>query len=118
MGKPVGCYWEYIGTHLRPERVFVFLTLAAGLCLVFMTGPFQANDEITHFRRAHQISQGQLIASRQGQLVGGYIPEAVDAANVPFDEVHGVQGRYFLPLVIPVLFLLYEHNLFKVPDIP
>jgi uncharacterized membrane protein len=34
------------------------------------------------------------------------------------ETVHGVQGRYFLPLVIPLLFIFYGHNLFKLPDVP
>ncbi|MHC4555045.1 MAG: DUF2142 domain-containing protein [Planctomycetota bacterium] len=33
------------------------------------------------------------------------------------DTIHGVQGRYFLPLVMPVLLILYNHGL-KLPELP
>lgn len=72
---------------LKPHNVFLVLALVAGVSLVFITGPFQANDEVTHFRRAYQISQGQIISKKQGDWVGGYLPKTVDTANVPFDEV-------------------------------
>lgn len=63
--------------RIRPEFIFVVLGLAFGVCLVFVTGPFQAPDESAHFRRAYHISDGYALGSRDGGRVGGLIPRGV-----------------------------------------
>jgi uncharacterized membrane protein len=73
----------------KPEVVFVIIALIAGGCLIVATGPFQVNDEVDHFRRAYQVYQGQVVASRQGNSVGGYIPRDIATANLLFDSVIG-----------------------------
>jgi uncharacterized membrane protein len=87
--KPLRDFSKWAEKKFKPEVVFVILALAAGMCLTVTTGPFQANDEVDHFRRAYQISQGQVVASRQGNSVGGYIPRDIATANLPFDSVIG-----------------------------
>lgn len=87
MARSFGEYERKLLKVLKPEVVFVVLALIAGMCLVIVTGPFQNNDEITHFRRAYQLSQGQIISARQGDSVGGYIPQAIERAHAPFLEV-------------------------------
>ena len=82
-------FFAWTEQNFKPEVVFVILALIAGGCLIIVTGPFQANDEVTHFRRAYQISQGQMVASRRGNSVGGYIPKSIATANLPFDNVSG-----------------------------
>ncbi|MGD0231712.1 MAG: DUF2142 domain-containing protein [Syntrophorhabdales bacterium] len=71
----------------RPEWVFTILALAVGLYMVFVTGPFQAPDEVNHFFRAYQIGEGRLLSTRVGQRVGGWLPKDVACTAVSFDDV-------------------------------
>lgn len=48
--------------HLAPEYVFLILGSVFGLAMVFVTPPFEVNDEIDHFFRAYQVSELQLRA--------------------------------------------------------
>ena len=72
---------------LKPEWVFVALALVAGLCMVFVTGPFQAPDEFNHFSRAYQISEGQFLGERADGRAGGWLPEGIINARVAFAGV-------------------------------
>ncbi|MCU0429736.1 MAG: DUF2142 domain-containing protein [Cytophagaceae bacterium] len=51
---------------------------------ILITPPFQVNDEVSHFYRAYQVSQGDWISIRQNQRVGGYLPASLQAASDPF----------------------------------
>jgi hypothetical protein len=42
----------------KPERVFLFLSVFCGILMVFLTPPFQVPDEIAHFSRSYELSQG------------------------------------------------------------
>jgi uncharacterized membrane protein len=63
------------GISARTAWVFMVLALAAGLYMVFVTGPFQTPDEHAHFFRASQIAGGELFAVRVGKKVGGWMPD-------------------------------------------
>jgi uncharacterized membrane protein len=75
----------------RFERgLFLFLLVyLIGLCV--LTPPFQVPDENAHFYRAIQISQFEIIPSRNENSVGGNIPTSlVESANrlqsgIPFN---------------------------------
>jgi uncharacterized membrane protein len=60
------------------------VALAFGLSFALITPPSQAPDEPAHFRRAYAVSEGQLWARRQGDLVGGEIPASVVAFSHEF----------------------------------
>jgi uncharacterized membrane protein len=40
-----------------PDKIFLFISLSAGLLLVFITPPLQVPDENRHFYRAYQLSE-------------------------------------------------------------
>jgi uncharacterized membrane protein len=42
-----------------------------------LTPPFQVPDEYHHFYRSYQVSEGHLAKTRQGDLVGGYLPRSI-----------------------------------------
>lgn len=69
-------FWQ-----LKPEVVFAVLAIVFGLTLAIVNAPFQAPDEGAHFMRAYHVSQGNLMTSRRGDSVGGWIPKSV--ANAP-----------------------------------
>jgi uncharacterized membrane protein len=73
-----------VNRTLKPQWVFVALALVAGLYMVFVTGPFQAPDEFNHFFRAYQISEGQFLGVRADGQVGGWLPESIINAGIPF----------------------------------
>ena len=54
--------------------LFIFLALIFGLFFVFKTPPLWGADETTHFARAYQITQGQIISSKVDVGYGGEIP--------------------------------------------
>ncbi|MCB4756389.1 MAG: DUF2142 domain-containing protein [Elusimicrobia bacterium] len=61
----------------KPEKIFLLVSLLFGIPLCFITPPFQVPDEVNHFFRAYQISQGQLITVREGDQLGGWIPKSL-----------------------------------------
>jgi uncharacterized membrane protein len=60
-----------------PEIIFLLFGLFFGTILVFVTPPFQAPDEGAHFKRAYQISSGQIVAKKRNGSVGGVIPLSI-----------------------------------------
>ena len=51
--------------RLNPERIFAVLAAVFGLILVFLTPPFQVPDEQSHFNRAYQVSEFDLLRLHQ-----------------------------------------------------
>src|SRR5438309_11824115 len=70
---PAGRRWA------RPHRIFPWLALLFGLPLAFLTAPFQAPDEPSHFYRAYQISEGHLLPVYRNHRGGGDLPENLEA---------------------------------------
>ncbi len=71
-------------SKIRPELFFVTLASFFGLIILLITPPFQSPDEINHFYRAYQISEGNLIAKKQNNRVGGYLPTSLVKIADPF----------------------------------
>lgn len=66
----------------KPEYVFLVFTIFFGLLFVFLFPPFQVIDEPSHFFRAYQIAQGDIIGSKKDKLTGGALPaQVVNAPN-------------------------------------
>jgi uncharacterized membrane protein len=72
---------EILGLLSKPPNVFLILELVFGLLFVFVTPPALVGDEPNHFFRAWQISEGQIIGERRGDLSGGWLPESVLTTN-------------------------------------
>jgi uncharacterized membrane protein len=80
-------FFTWTEQNFKPEVVFVILALMAGLCMVFVNAPFETPDEASHFWRAYHVYEGNLISSRQGDCVGGWIPKSVATAHLPFENL-------------------------------
>jgi uncharacterized membrane protein len=76
---------------IRPERFFLIIAFVYGLLFLIITPPFQSPDEVAHFYRAYQISEGKLASIQQDDRLGGYIPTSiitcVDAALPIFANI-------------------------------
>ncbi|RJP95088.1 MAG: DUF2142 domain-containing protein [Desulfobacteraceae bacterium] len=86
---------------LQPESVFLVMALIAGLYMVFITGPFQAPDENTHFFRAYQISEGKIFSERFEDQTGARLPEDLinagkDFFSVPFHPETKISGHQII----------------------
>jgi len=66
---------------IKPELLFVALSLTFGLIMVFVMPPFTAPDETSHFARAYQVSQGVLVGTTINGETGGYLPFNNDLNN-------------------------------------
>ncbi len=51
----------------------MFLSLWMGIFFVVSTPPFQAPDEYFHYSRVLQISEGQFLPVKQGNVIGAYL---------------------------------------------
>ena len=69
---------------IAPQRFFLLTALTFGLLVIFITPPFQVPDEINHFYRAWQLSEGQFLPVKNDARVGGFIPKSVDSLTVFF----------------------------------
>ncbi|MFZ4523267.1 MAG: DUF2142 domain-containing protein [Bacteroidales bacterium] len=70
--------------NLRPEIYFIVFASFFGLIILLITPPFQAPDEINHFYRAYQISEGNFMAVKQNNRLGGDIPVSLVKITEPF----------------------------------
>lgn len=62
---------------IRPETSFAVIAFVFGTLFLLANPPFQAPDEVPHFYRAYQISQGQFIGEKNLDKSGGELPQAV-----------------------------------------
>jgi uncharacterized membrane protein len=69
---------------LSPHILFVFLAAFFGLLTLIITPPFQVPDEINHFYRAYQISEGNFIPIKQDKRIGGNLPASLTKITEPF----------------------------------
>lgn len=72
---------------LKPEFVFLVFASLFGLLVLFLTPPFQGADEVNHFYRAYQISEGKFITQKQNNRIGGEVPESLVAFTKPFTDL-------------------------------
>lgn len=60
-----------------PVYFFLFVGLLFGGLFLLLTPPMQAPDEVSHYYRAYQLSEGQWSAQRHDRRVGGWMPRGV-----------------------------------------
>ena len=71
----------------KPEWVFLALALPFGAAFVVLTPPYQVPDEENHFRRAFEISLGHVIAVKQGDYTGDYLPQGIEGPWKLFERL-------------------------------
>jgi len=71
----------------RVENVFLVLAVIFGMLFMFLTPPFQVPDEAAHFFRAYQISQGDFLPQKEGELAGGVLPSSLQTVAGRFSHI-------------------------------
>ncbi len=69
---------------LKPHQLFLYLSIVFGFSLIVFTPPFQVPDEINHFYRAWQVSEGTFSSVKENQRLGGYIPKSLEKLSSQF----------------------------------
>lgn len=69
------------------ERAYLCLASVFGLLFVVLTPPFQSPDEVNHFLRIYQISEGGILGEKLGNTSGGTVPTAVWIEAHHFDRL-------------------------------
>ena len=71
---------------MKPHTFFLLVGLISGLTFLVLTPPFQTPDEVNHFYRAYDMAQGNLLATKQDNRLGGFMPKSlIEAVNKNFD---------------------------------
>ncbi len=81
----------------KPESFFLFTALILGLLYIALTAPLQVPDEVNHFYRAYQISEGHFTATRTSNKLGGNLPEGLAEFSANWERLIGkadVQTSY------------------------
>jgi uncharacterized membrane protein len=69
---------------IKPDLFFLFISLFSGIVFLIFTPPFQVPDEINHFYKSYQISNGILFPETKDNRLGGYVPKSFIEITKPF----------------------------------
>ncbi|HSX47550.1 MAG TPA: DUF2142 domain-containing protein [Patescibacteria group bacterium] len=61
----------------NPVKFFIALSLIFGSLFLIITPPFQGADEVVHYYRAYQVSEGRFISEYDSKTAGGHLPESL-----------------------------------------
>lgn len=61
----------------RPENLYLIIALIYGVLFLTTTPPFQVPDEVGHFYRSYQLSDGQLVATVKNRWIGANVPKSL-----------------------------------------
>ena len=70
--------------QLKVENIFIIIALVFGLIYSIITPPFQSVDENYHFYRSYAITEGQIIATKQNNHTGSYLPKSISELDQKF----------------------------------
>lgn len=72
----------------KVNKIFIAIASLFGLLYVFIIPPFQAPDEVHHFYKSYQISEGQAFGTKtDNQRYGGYLPKNLHDISKPFRKL-------------------------------
>lgn len=60
-----------------PHWVFLVIGLIGGLASLILSPPLKVPDEISHFVRSYEVSEGKLTSVRQGSFGGSIVPLSI-----------------------------------------
>ncbi|HXG13431.1 MAG TPA: DUF2142 domain-containing protein [Gemmataceae bacterium] len=91
-----------------PEHLFGGLVIGFGLLFAFGMPPCQVPDEVSHFHRAYQVSEGRLFPIMVGEWGGGDLPVSIlkvssTFAHLPFHgENRATRENFAVLLATPL----------------
>lgn len=107
--------------NVSPLKFFIITAAVFGLFFILITPPFQGADEIVHFYRAYQVSEGNLVADKTKGRVGGELPkslgEVVAITNTPIIKFYP-QNKYNIHLTKTALSKDIDNKKKKFYDFP
>lgn len=62
---------------VKVENLFLLLSVVFGLGILFVNPLFRTPDEVRHFWRSYQVSQGTILPSKSGTVLGGTLPASI-----------------------------------------
>lgn len=74
-----------------PQGFFLSLSLISGGIFILIIPPFQTPDEAAHFLRAYQVSNGDFIPEKRGNIVGSYLPVSLQETEKAVDSGGALQ---------------------------
>lgn len=91
--------------NITPEKIFLFWAIIFGMLFLLLTPPCQVPDEPSHFYRAFQVSELNIIAKKSDDgLVGGFLPQNLQITaekargNIPFHYENKIKVNEIFPL--------------------
>ncbi len=69
---------------IKPHSFFLVVSLTFGLVFLILTPPFQVPDEVNHFYKAYQITDGHWLSEKKDHRLGGYVPKSFIKLAAPF----------------------------------
>jgi len=69
---------------IKPDLFFLITSFLSGILFLIITPPFQVPDEINHFYKSYQISDGHLTSEKKDNRLGGYVPKSFMEITKPF----------------------------------
>ena len=74
-------YWPLRDlANADPLRFFLVVAAVFGLMFLLVTPPFEGADELVHFYRAYQVSEGTVLAYKNTQgKIGGELPASIES---------------------------------------
>ncbi len=73
--------------QVKPDKFFLIVSFIYGMTFLILTPPFQVPDEINHFYKSYQISDGHFLSETRDNRLGGYVPESFIETTKPFLEL-------------------------------
>ncbi|AIQ38143.1 MULTISPECIES: DUF2142 domain-containing protein [Paenibacillus] len=75
-------------------KVFVVLSLSIGIIMVFLFPPFDHLDELEHYYRAYEVSEGKFINQTVDGQIGNYIPYSLISTVDKVRYIHQTGFQY------------------------
>lgn len=69
---------------IKAQNFFLFFSIVFGTLFISVTPPFQVPDEINHFYKIYQISDGVFLSEKIDGRLGGYVPKSFVEITHPF----------------------------------
>src|SRR6185312_1610187 len=70
--------------NIRPELFFVYAGIFISILFNLIAPPLQAPDELNHFYKVYQLSEGQLLPNKVDNRLGGEVPNCINKFFFPF----------------------------------
>ncbi len=83
----IAAIWLITYKKMNLEKVFILLSIAIGICYVFIVPIYRGHDEHAHFFRAYEISKGVLNTKIDNNMSLTQIPKA-------FEDITKESGKY------------------------